>query len=68
MEPTTNEWIAAFEELKIHPELPRLLVQKYNDWSFVAERQVEDRQVQRKGKGVAITYYKSKIYNIVTYW
>ena len=64
MEPTTNEWIAAFQELKRHPELPQLVVHRQGDWSFVAERH-EGRPV-RQGKGIAHTYYKTKLYNTVT--
>lgn len=65
MEPTTSEWIAAFKELERHPELSQLVLHRQGVWSFVAERHGE--QAQRQGKGIAHTYYKSKIYNTVTY-
>ena len=64
MEPTTTEWIAAFQELKRHPELSQLVVQRHGDWSFVAMAE----QGRLKGKGLAHKYYKTKLYNTVTYF
>jgi len=64
MEPTTSEWIAAFKELKRHPELSQLVVHRQGVWSFVAER--HEGQAVRQGKGIAHTYYKTKLYNTVT--
>jgi hypothetical protein len=60
MEPTTSEWIAAFQELKKHPELSQRVVLRHGVWSFVAKL--------KNGKNVANTYYKTKLYNKVTYF
>jgi hypothetical protein len=61
MEPTTNEWIAAFQELNRRPELHQLVVHRQGVWSFIAERP--------NNKMVATTYYKSKVYKTETfYW
>jgi len=62
MEPTTTEWIAAFQELKRHPEISQLVIQRQGDWSFVAMAE------PKSGKGLAHTYYKTKLYNTVTYF
>jgi hypothetical protein len=62
MEPTTSEWIEAFRELKQHPELSRIVLQRNGDWTFVAERKTTPMS-----NVVANTYYKTKLYNTVIY-
>jgi hypothetical protein len=66
MEPTTSEWITAFQELGKHPELSQLVVHRHGDWSFVA--MAKPKYNGSKGKGLAHTYYKTKLYNTVTYF
>jgi hypothetical protein len=67
MEPTTSEWIDAFRELNGHPELSRIVLHRQGDWAFVAERQTGKR-LNPKTDIVANTYYKTKLYNTVTYF
>jgi hypothetical protein len=67
MEPTTSEWMDAFRELNAYPQLHRIVLHRHGDWSFVAERNPK-RRLNPKTNTVAKTYYKTKLYNEVTYF
>ena len=67
MEPTTSEWIDAFRELKDTPGLTQIVLHREGDWTFVAERQ-RGKRLNPKTDAVANTYYKTKLYNTVTYF
>jgi hypothetical protein len=69
MEPTTTEWLHAFQELNASPHLHQIVVHRHGDWSFVAERELNPkRRPNPKTNTVAKTYYKTKLYNEVTYF